>query len=110
MAGVRRASVRASVLRLARPDRAALDTDRICNADARVYRQSVRAGGSAGQGLMGRILFFVLLAIAVYVLWKWLHRQSSTGGSAVRRTDACPAPAMSSCGPCGAAVSTSDGT
>lgn len=57
---------------------------------------------------MGRILFFVLLAIAVYVLWKSLRRQSSAGDSAVRRTDASPAQAMVSCAHCGLHVPRSD--
>ena len=49
---------------------------------------------------MGRILFFVLLAVLVYVGWQWMQRAARRGTKA--RDDAKPLPqAMVSCAACG---------
>jgi uncharacterized protein len=50
---------------------------------------------------MGRILFFVVLALAIYVAWRWLQRrddaQRRSGSAAAHR----PLQAMVSCATCG---------
>jgi uncharacterized protein len=49
---------------------------------------------------MGRILFFVLLAVLVYVGWQWMQRAARRQTEA--RDDAKPLPqAMVSCAACG---------
>lgn len=53
---------------------------------------------------MGRILFFVLLAIAAYAAWMWLRRSASRGVDAAPRSSAprTDTPqAMISCANCG---------
>ncbi len=47
---------------------------------------------------MGRILFFVLLAVAAYVAWTWARRSAPRGGAAPR-VDAPQA--MVGCAHCG---------
>jgi uncharacterized protein len=49
---------------------------------------------------MGRIFFFVLLAIAAYVGWQWLRRTSLRGPAAGRQTPTAPQ-SMVSCAHCG---------
>ncbi len=49
---------------------------------------------------MGRILFFVLLAVAAYVAWQWLRRSSLRGPASDSQTRAVPQ-AMVSCAHCG---------
>jgi len=56
---------------------------------------------------MGRIFFFVLLALAVYVAWKWLQRTSMTQ-STPTKPRAMSAQAMVSCARCGLHVPQSD--
>jgi len=49
---------------------------------------------------MGRILFFVLLAVVAYVGWQWMQRAGRRG--TVARDEAKPLPqAMVSCAACG---------
>jgi uncharacterized protein len=49
---------------------------------------------------MGRFIFFLLLAVAAYIGWRWLR--ASTDRAAPSRTDKVPAPqAMVSCAHCG---------
>jgi uncharacterized protein len=48
---------------------------------------------------MGRILFFVLLAVAVYLLWRSLQRRGASDRPAARREPT--AQAMVSCATCG---------
>jgi uncharacterized protein len=49
---------------------------------------------------MGRILFFVLLAVAAYVAWQWLRRSSIRGHARDSQAPAVPQ-AMVSCAHCG---------
>jgi len=56
---------------------------------------------------MGRIFFFVLLALAVYIAWKWLQRASVTQG-VQPKPRATSAQAMVSCAHCGLHVPQSD--
>jgi uncharacterized protein len=48
---------------------------------------------------MGRILFFVLLAVAAYVGWQWLRRPSRT--TVERKATPPSAQMMVSCAHCG---------
>lgn len=57
---------------------------------------------------MGRILFFVLLAIAVYVGWQWLRRQSLRNAAKPSGAEAPAAQAMVSCAACGLYLPRSD--
>ncbi|HTN47970.1 MAG TPA: PP0621 family protein [Burkholderiaceae bacterium] len=57
---------------------------------------------------MGRILFFLLLAVAAYVVWKWLQRASTGRTTDQRRSSAAPAQAMVSCAHCGLHLPRSD--
>lgn len=50
---------------------------------------------------MGRILFFVLLALAIWIAWQWLRRQSRRDVVAPRSQGAHAAQAMVSCALCG---------
>ena len=56
---------------------------------------------------MGRIFFFVLLALAVYIAWKWLQRASLTQAEQSRPRDTS-AQVMVSCAHCGLHVPQSD--
>jgi uncharacterized protein len=56
---------------------------------------------------MARILFFVLLALAVYVAWKWMQRASVTRVSQPKPRE-MSAQAMVSCAHCGMHVPQSD--
>jgi uncharacterized protein len=49
---------------------------------------------------MGRILFFVLLAVAAYVAWQWLRRSSMRDTARDSQRPAVPQ-AMVSCAHCG---------
>jgi uncharacterized protein len=55
---------------------------------------------------MGRIFFFLLLALAAYVAWQWLRRSASQG--AAPRKDPAVAQAMVSCAHCGLHVPRTD--
>ena len=57
---------------------------------------------------MGRILFFVLLAFAVYVGWHWLRRQSLRDAARPRGADQSAPQAMVSCALCGLHLPRSD--
>lgn len=50
---------------------------------------------------MGRILFFVLLAIAAYVVWMWLRRSASNGAPRTHAPRTDTPQAMISCAHCG---------
>lgn len=56
---------------------------------------------------MGRILFFILLAFALYVAWKWLQRASSSRTSQPQARNTA-AQAMVSCARCGLHLPQSD--
>jgi uncharacterized protein len=56
---------------------------------------------------MGRIGFFLLLALAVYVGWLWLRR-ASPGSQAARRGATAAPQAMVSCAHCGLHVPQAD--
>jgi uncharacterized protein len=49
---------------------------------------------------MGRILFFLLLAIVVYVAWRAMQRRGGDRSAAAREQQQTP-PAMVSCATCG---------
>ncbi len=57
---------------------------------------------------MGRILFFVLLAVAIYFGWQWLRRQSQRDVGRPRDAAAPRAQAMVSCALCGLHLPRSD--
>jgi uncharacterized protein len=48
---------------------------------------------------MGRIFFFLLLALAIYLAWRWMQRASLPPGRA--RAPELEAQAMVSCAKCG---------
>lgn len=48
---------------------------------------------------MGRILFFLLLAVAIYMVWRWMQRSDSV--SRASHTDQRAPQAMVSCATCG---------
>lgn len=56
---------------------------------------------------MGRILFFLLLALAAYVAWQWLRRSALRGPPGQTRAPATPQ-AMVSCAHCGLHVPQAD--
>lgn len=55
---------------------------------------------------MGRIFFFLLLAVAAYVAWQWFKRGSVSGQSAAPRVQ--PPQAMVPCARCGLHLPRSD--
>lgn len=56
---------------------------------------------------MGRIFFFLLLALAVYVAWKWVQR-ASVARTSQPKPRAASAQAMVSCAHCGLHLPQSD--
>lgn len=56
---------------------------------------------------MGRVVFFVLLALAVFIGWQWLRRGSPKGQGEPRGASSAPQ-AMVSCAHCGLHVPQAD--